>query len=209
LAGTILKPTIKGKYPVVVLLPGSGANNRKTPGDYGKAFRLANSGIGALILDKRGTGASTGHWEQATIFDFATDGNAAVDYLAKRKDLPFSKIGIMGTSEGGWCAPIIANENKNVSFIVLNAGPAVGIHRQHMDFNRYWMKDKGVPQASIDSINRFSTFYFKSLYDNSLRSQIPAMAYPIEHNKKWWGNFLPAYDSAGIAWWTISILNQT
>lgn len=202
LAGTLFKPNVKGKYPVVILLAGSGPNDRKTPEFYSQAFKLANNGIGAFLFDKRGTGTSSGHWEQATIFDFAADGNAAVDYLAKRKDLPFSKIGLMGTSEGGWTAPIIANENENVSFAILNVGPAVSVYQQLMDFNKYWMKDKGVPQPSIDSINQFAAFYFKSLYDTTLKSHIPTLAYPIEHNKKWWADFLPAYDSAGIAWWT-------
>jgi dienelactone hydrolase len=204
LAGTFLKPKLNEKFPVVILVHGSGPNDRKTSDYYSQAYNLANNGIGVLIYDKRGTGNSTGDWEKSSMFELAADANAGFQYIKARKDIRTSKIGMMGTSQGGWILPIAANLNKNVSFLVLNVGPAVSVYQQYDDFLHYFMKDKGVPSASIDSLVRFTNLFFRSLNDSSLRKEVIELAKHIESNGKWWGNFLPAYDSANIIWWKVN-----
>ncbi len=130
LAGTLTIPEGNGPFKAVVLVTGSGPQNRNEAllghepflvlSDY-----LTRKGIIVLRYDDRGIAKSTGNFETATSADFATDANAAVNYLKSRKDLNISEIGIAGHSEGGLIAPLAASQNKNVDFIVLIAGPGI------------------------------------------------------------------------------------
>jgi uncharacterized protein len=128
LAGTLSLPTKEGKYPVVVLVSGSGPQNRDEELLGHKPFLviadfLTKNGIAVLRYDDRGVAKSKGNFATATTNDFADDANAAVQYLSTRKEV--SKIGIVGHSEGGLIAPIVAVQNKAVQFIVLLAGTGV------------------------------------------------------------------------------------
>lgn len=130
LAGTFTKPNAKGKFPVVILISGSGPQNRDEELLGHKPFLvlsdyLTRNGIAVLRYDDRGSFASTGNFAVATSFDFANDVEAAIQYLKTRKDINPQKIGLIGHSEGGLIAPIVASRNKNVSFIILMAGPGI------------------------------------------------------------------------------------
>lgn len=130
LAGTLSLPTKEGKYPVVVLITGSGPQNRDEELLGHKPFLvladyLTRNGIGVLRYDDRGTAASKGSFKTATTADFATDVEAAVTYLTTRKDVNVKKIGLIGHSEGGVIAPIVATKSKYVSYIVLLAGTGI------------------------------------------------------------------------------------
>ncbi len=130
LAGTLTLPSKKGKYPVVVLVSGSGPQNRDEELLGHKPFlvladHLTRQGIGVLRYDDRGVAESTGDFSSATSADFASDALAAVEYLKKRKGVNKKQIGIAGHSEGGLIAPMCAAQSKDVAFIVLLAGPGV------------------------------------------------------------------------------------
>jgi len=130
LSGTLTLPSKEGKYPVVVLISGSGAQDRNEELLGHKPFLvlsdfLTRKGIGVLRYDDRGTAKSTGSHSTATTADFATDVEAAIDYLKKRKDIDKKKIGLIGHSEGGLIAPMVAVNRKDVSFIVMLAGPGI------------------------------------------------------------------------------------
>ncbi len=88
---------------------------------------LTRNGIAVLRYDDRGTAQSTGNFTTATTADFADDVEAAVSYVQSRADLKGLSIGLMGHSEGGMIAPIVASRNKTVKFIVLLAGPGVPV----------------------------------------------------------------------------------
>ncbi|MCF8282848.1 MAG: alpha/beta hydrolase [Bacteroidales bacterium] len=127
LAGTLTLPSKDGKYPVVVLVSGSGAQNRNEELLGHKPFLviadyLTRHGIGVLRYDDRGVGGSTGDHSVATSEDFATDAQSAVAYLKTRSEVLPKKIGIAGHSEGGMIAPMCAVRSKDVAFIVLLAG---------------------------------------------------------------------------------------
>lgn len=130
LAGTFTYPTGKGKFPVVVLITGSGAQNRDEELMGHKPFLvlsdyLTRNGIAVLRYDDRGSYASKGNFAKATTADFARDVEAAVKYLKTRKEVNSRKIGLIGHSEGGLIAPIVAAGNKDVNFIVMMAGPGI------------------------------------------------------------------------------------
>jgi fermentation-respiration switch protein FrsA (DUF1100 family) len=133
LAGTLTLPAKDGKdYPAVVLISGSGAQDRneETSSFNHRPFLvlsdfLTRNGIAVLRYDDRGSFESMGNFEASTTADFADDAEAAVKYLQTRKEIDKTNIGLIGHSEGGMIAPMIASRNKGVAFIVLMAGPGV------------------------------------------------------------------------------------
>lgn len=130
LAGTLTLPTIEGEYPVVILISGSGPQNRDEELLGHKPFLvladyLTKNGIAVLRYDDRGTALSTGDFNTATTADFATDVESAILYLKTRKEIIKNKIGLIGHSEGGLIAPMVASKSKDVAFIVLLAGTGI------------------------------------------------------------------------------------
>jgi uncharacterized protein len=130
LAGTLTLPTKEGNFPAVVLITGSGPQNRNEEIMGHKPFLvlsdyLTKNGIAVLRFDDRGTALSKGDFKTATTLDFATDVEAAVKYLQTRKEINKTKIGLMGHSEGGVIAPMVAAKSKDISFIVLLAGTGI------------------------------------------------------------------------------------
>lgn len=130
LGGTLTLPAREGKFPVVVLISGSGAQNRDSELLGHKSFLLiadylTQKGIGVLRFDDRGVGESKGDRNIATTKDFATDVSAAVEYLKARKEINTNKIGLIGHSEGGIIAPMVAANSKDISYIVLLAGTGI------------------------------------------------------------------------------------
>lgn len=130
LAGTLTLPAKEGNFPVVVLISGSGPQNRDEELLGHKPFLvlsdyLTKNGIAVLRYDDRGIAESKGDFRTATTADFADDAKAAVAYLQTRKEINAKKIGLMGHSEGGVIAPMVASTNKAVAFIVLLAGTGI------------------------------------------------------------------------------------
>lgn len=130
LGGTLTLPSKEGKFPVVVLISGSGAQNRDSELLGHKSFLviadyLTKKGIGVLRFDDRGVGESKGDRNIATTKDFATDVASAVEYLKTRKEINTRKIGLIGHSEGGMIAPMVAANSKDISYIVLLAGTGI------------------------------------------------------------------------------------
>ena len=131
LSGTLTLPKKDGKFPAVILISGSGPQNRNEELMSHKPFLvlsdyLTKKGIAVLRFDDRGTAKSTGDFKTATTRDFARDIESAFKYLKTRKDIKHDKIGLIGHSEGGIIAPIVASENKDIDFIVLMAGTGIG-----------------------------------------------------------------------------------
>ncbi len=127
LAGTLTSPQTGGPFPAVVLITGSGPENRDEEVFGHKPFLvladyLTRQGIAVLRCDDRGIGKSGGDSHAATTVDLATDALAAFGYLQTRKDIDPKRIGLLGHSEGGVIAPIVANEAPDVAFVVLMAG---------------------------------------------------------------------------------------
>jgi pimeloyl-ACP methyl ester carboxylesterase len=130
LAGTLTKPNGPGKFPAVLLITGSGAQNRDEEIFGHKPFLviadfLARRGIAVLRVDDRGYAESTGNFATATTADFATDVEAGVRFLLKRPDIDAKHIGLLGHSEGGAIAPMVAIRMPEVAFLILLAGTGV------------------------------------------------------------------------------------
>jgi uncharacterized protein len=130
LAGTLTIPEKEGRYPVAILITGSGPQNRDEELLGHKPFMvladyLTRQGIAVLRYDDRGVGKSGGSYKTASTFDFATDAEAAINFLKQRSDIDTTRIGIIGHSEGGIIAPVVASRRSDVAFIILMAGPGL------------------------------------------------------------------------------------
>ncbi|MGQ7944839.1 alpha/beta hydrolase family protein [Flavobacterium sp. WC2509] len=166
LAGTLSLPRKEGKFPVVILITGSGAQNRDEEIFGHKLFLvladyLTKKGIGVLRFDDRGVGKSTGDFKTATTLDFANDVRAGVAYLQTRKEIDKNKIGLIGHSEGGIIAPIVAENSKEIDFIVLLAGPGLRGDQLMLLQKEMIERQKGVSETEIQNGQEV----FKGAYD--------------------------------------------
>lgn len=160
LAGTLTLPKGKDKSPVVILIAGSGPNDRDETIFGHKPFwvladHLSRNGIAVLRYDKRGVEKSGGEYFTATTQDFADDAEAALNYLKTRKEIDSSHIGLIGHSEGGIIAPMIASQNRDVQFVVLMAGLGVSgaelsLAQNQFAFNMTSLSDK--EKKTLDDI---------------------------------------------------------
>jgi len=130
LGATLTLPNGPGPFPAVVLITGSGQQDRDESVFGHKPFLvfadyLTRKGLAVLRSDDRGAGKSGGVFATATTADFATDVEAAVACLKSRHEIDPHKIGLIGHSEGGYIAPMVAARYKDVAFIVMMAGGGV------------------------------------------------------------------------------------
>lgn len=157
LAGTLTVPEGDGPFPAVVLITGSGSQNRNEELLGHKPFLvlsdyLTRNGIAVFRYDDRGVGLSQGNAVTATTADLATDAEAAFIYLKSRPEIDHETIGLIGHSEGGIIAPIVASSNYEIAFIVSLAGTGVKgeeiIHRQNSDISKAMgMGEKEIKEA--------------------------------------------------------------
>ena len=130
LAGTLTIPEGDGPFPALVLVSGSGQQNRDEELMNHRPFwviadYLSRRGVAVLRYDDRGMGGSTGEVLNATSMDFSYDAEAAFDFLRNRKEINASQVGILGHSEGGIINFMVAERRPEVAFLVSLAGPAV------------------------------------------------------------------------------------
>jgi pimeloyl-ACP methyl ester carboxylesterase len=131
LAGTLTLPQGKGPFPVLLIISGMGPNTRNPEFAGHKpllvlADHFTRKGIATLCFDKRGTGQSTGEFDlSVTSSDFADDALAGINYLKTHQDINPNKIGIVGHSEGGLIASMVAAQSSDVAYMILLAAHVV------------------------------------------------------------------------------------
>jgi dienelactone hydrolase len=121
LKGTLSIPLTQGPHPAIVFAHGSGDATRNV-GMWNTFF--VRQGIAVLSLDKRGAGASGGDWHKAGMDDIAGDWLAGVAMLKARADIDARRIGVHGSSQGGWTGPLMASRSKDVAYVIVRAGSA-------------------------------------------------------------------------------------
>lgn len=155
LAGTLVRPATSAHVPAVVIVSGSGPNDRDGrirgfPAYRAIAEHLARGGIAALLLDRRGVGGSAGDWRWERIEDRAWDVGTAVDWLARHPALDPSAVGIIGHSQGGWVGQQVAAEHPRVAFLVLMAGPAEPVLAQILTDERHELLRTGHSPRKVE-----------------------------------------------------------
>lgn len=130
LSGMLLLPAGEGPHSAAVFIHGSGTSRRDNPWYLSVAQALQTHGIAVLLPDKRGSERSAGEWRDTSLEELATDTQAAYDFLTTRSEVDPAKIGIVGFSQGGWIAPIVAARNPNIAFVVSMSGAGVTAEEQ-------------------------------------------------------------------------------
>ena len=162
LAGMLFTPRSPGPFPAAVVIHGSGTSKRANRWYLSLAHYLQDSGIVVLLPDKRGSEQSGGDWRNASFEDLATDTAAAVRYLSAQRETPLSRIGVIGMSQGGWIAPIVANRSPRVSFLVNVVGSAVTTHQQLLYEEDHNLRQMGVLPGVSRALAWPSTFVIRT-----------------------------------------------
>lgn len=168
-SGTLTLPENITNPAVAILITGSGPQNRDEEILGHKPFLvlsdyLTRNGIAVLRYDDRGVAESEGSFKDATSADFASDVEAAVSYLETRNDVvDINKIGLIGHSEGGLIAPMVASKNKDISFCVLLASPGILGKDVILTQGKRASEIAGVSQLLIDYNQKYSKKLFNLL----------------------------------------------
>lgn len=198
LAGTLTLPEKEGNFPVVILITGSGPQNRDSEMVGHKPFlvlsdHLTKNGIAVLRFDDRGTSQSTGIFNGSTSLDFARDVEAAIKYLKSRKEINSNLIGLVGHSEGAIIAPMVAARSKDVNFIVSLAGTGISgdqllLIQQELVGKASGMsdeelqKDKRITKGGFDIVRKSTdtdslrielTSYINQVFNDDPKSELP------------------------------------
>lgn len=187
LGATLTIPPGKGPFPAVLLIVGSGPHDRDESLMGHKPFLvladyLTRQGIVVLRADKRGVGQSTGDALTGTTADYAIDAEAGVAYLKTRSEVNPRKIGLIGHSEGGIIAPMVAARNRDVAFIVMMAGSGVPGDQILVEQARLIAQASGVSKEKADEnavneqavLTLVETEKNAALLDKKLREKLAA-----------------------------------
>jgi pimeloyl-ACP methyl ester carboxylesterase len=143
LTGTLIAPSVGGRHPVIVLVHGSGAENREYMLPWARFL---------IGYDKRGVGGSTGDWNTSTYEDLASDAVVAVEYLKTRRDIDATQIGLLGISQAGWIMPLAAVRSKDVAFLISISGAGVTPAETTIDQARNELTMTDMPAATVADI---------------------------------------------------------
>jgi pimeloyl-ACP methyl ester carboxylesterase len=165
LAGTLTLPRAGDPFAAVLLLAGSGLHDRDETAFGHKPFlvladHLTRRSIAVLRADKRGVWQSTGSFQQATIEDFASDALAGISYLQSRDDIDALCIGLVGHSEGGMIAPLLASRCPDIAFVVLMAGPGIRMDELMVMQKGLYARAEGASEEQIAARRK----WYKTLY---------------------------------------------
>ncbi len=163
LAGMLFVPDGEGPFPAVVVVHGSGTSRRDNGWYLTLTDFLQKNGIVVLLPDKRGSEQSEGNWRTADFHDLATDTLAGIDYLRAQSDVEISTIGVVGMSQGGWIAPIVASESERLSFLITLAGSAVTPAEQLRYEENHNLRQMGFLPGVSNAIALLSTAYIKGI----------------------------------------------
>lgn len=167
---TLTIPKNKKKYPIAILISGTGQHDRNYT--YGGrnfftvlADYLARQGIASLRVDDRGIGKTTGDFENATTGDFADDIEEEITYLKSDPTIDASHIGLIGHSEGGMIASIVSSRNKDVKFMISLSGVGVsGLEMLNLQ-NSAILKSYGFTEEVVAKQMELYNILFKAVYD--------------------------------------------
>lgn len=187
LAGTLIIPDGESPFPAVLFVTGSGPQDRDESLMGHKPFLviaddLARRGIASLRYDDRGAGGSEGNHMQSTVKEFATDVEAALGFLVAQPEVDRNAIGILGHSEGGLSAPMVAARNEEVDFLVLLAPPGEALvsllMRQATDMLRLEgeLDDALIERALVMQAEDLALISDPSIDDETLRATLRASA---------------------------------
>ncbi len=162
LAGMLFLPQGEGPFPAAVIIHGSGTSQRANRWYLTLTHYLQDNGIAVLLPDKRGSEQSGGDWRNASFEDLATDTLAAIRFLSTQRRTEVSRVGVIGMSQGGWIAPIVADRSPDLSFLVNVVGSAVSTHQQFLYEEDHNLRQLGVLPGVSRALAYLSTFVIRA-----------------------------------------------
>lgn len=150
LAGTLIQPASGAKRPAIILVHGSGAENREYVLPFARF--LVHHGVAVLGYDKRGVGQSTGDWNIASYAELAGDVAAAFDYLKTRQDVDAAHIGLLGVSQAGWIMQMAAARIPDLGFLISISGAGVSPAETTLDQTQNELTANGMKPPMVTAI---------------------------------------------------------
>ncbi len=150
LAGTLIRPSSGAKHPAIILVHGSGAENREYVLPFARF--LVRHGVALLGYDKRGVGQSTGDWNTASYAELAGDVGAAFDYLKTRRDIDAAHIGVLGVSQAGWIMQMAAARIPDLGFLISISGAGVSPAETTLDQTQNELTANGMKPPMVAAI---------------------------------------------------------
>lgn len=182
LSGTLLLPKSSTPVAAVVFVHGAGPETRQASLFLAQYFAQRN--VAALIYDKRGTGQSSGDWKRSSFEDLANDVVEAVKFLKSQPEIDGSRIGLMGSSQGGWIAPMAALHLQDLSFVIIKSAAAVTPEQQELARVEIQMREAGDSPEEIAEAQRL--YKNAILYARSGQGWEPLKrAIEADANKRW------------------------
>ena len=172
LAGMLFLPAGAEPVPAAVVIHGSGTSVRDNGWYLTLTGYLQAQGIAVLLPDKRGSVNSGGDWRSASFHDLATDTIAAIELLKRHDKVDVTRIGVIGMSQGGWIAPIVATGSSDVSFVVNVVGSAVTPVEQLQYEEVHNLRQAGFLPGVAHLIAVLSTRYIRHIAQQSFWDQI-------------------------------------
>ncbi len=192
MSGTLVTPQGDGPFPCLIMVSGSGPQNRNEELMGHQPFAvisdaLAKKGWATFRYDDRGVAQSEGNFSKATTIDFALDANLAWTMISQYPRIDSKRVGLLGHSEGGLVAPIVAAENKDVYCIVSMAGPGVSgsqiILQQIEDIAKAEGESEESMRESLDMANAVMTFVSNEKDSLSAAKTIRKYIFKVQRKK--------------------------
>ena len=163
LTGMLFLPEGDGPFPAVVVIHGSGTSRRDNPWYLTFTSYLQDQGIAVLLPDKRGSESSEGDWRTASFQDLATDTLSAIAYLRAQYPDLISDIGILGASQGGQIAPIVATQSDDLAFVINVVGSATPFNDALLYEEHNNLREIGFLPGISNLIAYPSSFYIRKV----------------------------------------------
>ena len=169
LGGMLFVPEGEGPFPAAVIIQGSGDSVRNNGWVLTLTQYLQENGIAVLLPDKRGSEKSEGDWRTSSFQDLATDTLAAISFLRDQNEIPVSQIGVVGMSQGGHIAPIVASESSEVAFLVNVVGGSVTMHEVVLYEENYNLRQLGLIPGLSNLMANPSTWILRACVQSKIK----------------------------------------
>jgi len=163
LAGMLFIPDGEGPFPAVVIIQGSLASERDSNWYLTLSSYMQKNGVAVLLPDKRGCEKSQGDWYRSSFEDLATDTLAAIDFMKSQEIVRVSQLGIIGMSQGGIIAPIVASQSSDLDFVINMTGSSVPMHEQLLYEENFVWQETGFLPVVANLISYPDTFVYEKV----------------------------------------------